>query len=80
MIYCQFQSFPDGAQNTSVHNKDHLISGFPGFMIDDSIVDLGYLSYGYIFVGDMGKTIGRLVCHNICIGTKINRLSYRIRR
>ena len=34
-------------------------------MIDGSTVELGYLSYGYIFVGDMGKKIGRLVC--VCI-------------
>lgn len=58
-VFVCCQSFPQGAKNTSTNNKDDVLSGFPGFAIDATLADLGYLSYGYLFVGNMGRKLGR---------------------
>ncbi|ELT88611.1 hypothetical protein CAPTEDRAFT_195295 [Capitella teleta] len=56
---CAFQSFPSGANETSTNDKDNILSGFPAFKIDSNVADLGYLAFGFIHTGNMGRVLGR---------------------
>ncbi|XP_048777200.2 uncharacterized protein LOC125681238 isoform X4 [Ostrea edulis] len=53
------QNYTDGASATKANSFDEIISGFPGFQIQDGVVERGYLSYGGYMLGDTHKVIGK---------------------
>lgn len=61
LIYIVFnKNYTDGASATKANSFDEIISGFPGFQIQDGVVERGYLSYGGYMLGDTHKVIGKL--------------------
>ncbi|XP_061187986.1 uncharacterized protein LOC133196052 [Saccostrea echinata] len=53
------QNYTDGGNGTKAESFDEIISGFPGFRIEDGVVDRGYLSFGGYMLGDTNKIIGK---------------------
>ncbi|XP_046547852.1 uncharacterized protein LOC124257767 isoform X1 [Haliotis rubra] len=53
------QRYINGANNTASNKTDFTISGFPGFLIQDSSIPLGYLSYGGSQGGSIGLNVGQ---------------------
>ena len=49
-----------GVNGSTLGPEQHVSSGFPSFVIDDSKLgaEVGYLAYGGIMFGDTYKTIG----------------------
>ncbi|XP_046547851.1 uncharacterized protein LOC124257766 [Haliotis rubra] len=53
------QRYINGANNTASNSTAFTISGFPGFLIQESTIPLGYLSYGGLMFGFMGLMAGQ---------------------
>ena len=43
----------------SVGDRDDVTTGFPGFKVETSLTELGYLSLGDTFIGIKGHTFGK---------------------
>ena len=52
------QYFIDGANWTQASSVDGVCSGFPGFKIQSTEIELGYLSFGGKMLGNHDKRIG----------------------
>ncbi|XP_046547875.1 uncharacterized protein LOC124257775 [Haliotis rubra] len=53
------QRYINGANNTASKISNFTISGFPGFLIQESTIPLGYLSYGGSQAGSIGLIVGQ---------------------
>ncbi|XP_046547865.1 uncharacterized protein LOC124257770 isoform X1 [Haliotis rubra] len=53
------QRYINGANNTTSNRTAFTISGFPGFLIEESTIPLGYLSYGGLMFGFKGLMAGQ---------------------
>lgn len=54
-----FKNYTDGASGAKADSFDKIISGFPGFQVQDGPVNRGYLSFGGYMLGDTHKSIGK---------------------
>ncbi|XP_046547869.1 uncharacterized protein LOC124257772 [Haliotis rubra] len=53
------QRYINGANNTASNSTAFTISGFPGFLIQESTIPLGYLSYAGLMSGSLGLMAGQ---------------------
>ncbi|XP_071115649.1 uncharacterized protein [Haliotis cracherodii] len=53
------QRYINGANNTASNSSDFTISGFPGFLIQESTLPLGYFGYGGSQFGSLGLMAGQ---------------------
>lgn len=53
------KNYTDGASGAKADSFDKIISGFPGFQVQDGPVNRGYLSFGGYMLGDTHKSIGK---------------------
>ncbi|XP_046547847.1 uncharacterized protein LOC124257764 isoform X1 [Haliotis rubra] len=54
------QRYINGANNTASNSSDLTIAGFPGFLLQEPTIPLGYLGYAGLMFGSQGLKAGQL--------------------